>query len=36
MLLQLVGSFVLLLYGATPTRAMQLADEAWKSLEAGT
>jgi hypothetical protein len=36
MLLQLVGSFVLLLDGATPTRTMQLADEASKSLNAET
>ena len=35
-LLQFVRSFVLLLDGATPTRIMQLADEAWKSLDAET
>ena len=36
MLLQLVGSFVLLLDGTTPFRSMQLADEVWKSLDAET
>jgi hypothetical protein len=36
MLLQLVGSFVLLLDGTTPTRSVQLADEVWKSLDAET
>jgi hypothetical protein len=35
-LLQLEGSFVLLLDGTTPTRSMQLADEVWKSLDAET
>jgi hypothetical protein len=35
-LLQLVGSFVLLLDGTTPTRSMQLADEVWKNLDAET
>jgi hypothetical protein len=36
MMLQLVGSFVLLLDGTTPFRSMQLADEVWKSLDAET
>lgn len=36
MLLELAGSFVLLIDGATPTRTMQLADEAWKNLDAET
>src|SRR5262245_18767741 len=36
MLLQLAGSFVLLLDGATLTRTMQLADEARKNLDAET
>ena len=36
MLLQLLGSFVLLLDGTTPFRSMQLADEVWKSLDAET
>src|SRR5262249_18356816 len=36
MMLQLVGSFVLLLDGAAPTRTMQLVDEAWKNLDAET
>jgi hypothetical protein len=35
-LLQLEGSFVLLLDGTTPTRSMQLADEVWKNLDAET
>ena len=36
MLLQLLGSFVLLLDGTTPFRSIQLADEVWKSLDAET
>ena len=36
LLLQLVGSFVLLLDGTTPPRSVQLADEVWKSLDAET
>jgi len=36
MSLRLVGSFVFLLDGATPTRPLQLADEAWKSLDTET
>ena len=36
MLLQLVGSFVLLLDGTTATRTMQLTDKAWKNLDAET
>jgi hypothetical protein len=35
-LLQLEGSFVLLLDGTTPTRSMQLAAEVWKNLDAET
>jgi hypothetical protein len=36
MSLRLAGSFVFLLDGATPTRPLQLANEAWKRLDAET